>query len=150
MQNVQVEVKSMVEEECVQILMSLELTLLQTKVYLALSRTGKAKIETISKASNVVRQDVYRIMPALQKMGLAEKIVAAPIMYNPAPLKEGLSILLRHRAEEYVDLQKKAISLLNSFQDNNGITMLQEEPQLTISSGKMNTLKACIKEINAA
>jgi DNA polymerase III alpha subunit len=56
--------------------MDLGLTLLQAKIYLALSKTGKATIKTISKASNSARQDIYRIMPTLQKLGLAEKIIA--------------------------------------------------------------------------
>ncbi len=141
----------MVEDERVKILMDLGLTLLQAKVYLALSQTGKTKIATISKVSKIARQDIYRIMPTLQKLGLAEKIVTAPTMYKPTPIKEGLSILLRHRAEEYTELKEKTKSLFKSFQGNDcKIALQNEEPQLIIVTGKEKNRKTCIKEIQTA
>ena len=63
----------MIKDECAKILMDLGLTLLQAKAYLALSQLGKATVKTISKTANVARQDVYRVMLALEKLGLAEK-----------------------------------------------------------------------------
>ncbi|MCW4047841.1 MAG: hypothetical protein NWE99_09855 [Candidatus Bathyarchaeota archaeon] len=60
-------------DECVQTLMGLGLTLLQAKTYLALATLGKADVKMISKASNVARQDIYRVMPVLQKLGLGKK-----------------------------------------------------------------------------
>lgn len=97
----------MVEDERVQTLMNLGLTLLQAKIYLALAQAGKTKIETISKASNIARQDIYRIMPTLQKLGLAEKIVTTPTMYKATPIKEGYYLLLQNKTQEYTELRKK-------------------------------------------
>ena len=45
----------------------------QAKVYLAIAQLGLASVSQASKASNVRREDVYRIMPKLEKMGLIEK-----------------------------------------------------------------------------
>ncbi|MEX2723761.1 MAG: helix-turn-helix domain-containing protein [Candidatus Freyarchaeota archaeon] len=59
--------------EYIQTLTDLGLTFLQAKTYLNLAKLGKANVQTIAKASNVARQDIYRIMPSLQKLGLAEK-----------------------------------------------------------------------------
>jgi sugar-specific transcriptional regulator TrmB len=65
--------------------MDLGLTSLQAKTYLALVTLGKANVQTIAKASNVARQDVYQVMPTLQKLGLGEKIIAKPIIYEATP-----------------------------------------------------------------
>lgn len=62
--------------------MELGLTSLQAKIYLALAQTGNATIRNIAKNSKIARQDVYRIMPSLQKLGLAEQIVVSPTMYK--------------------------------------------------------------------
>jgi sugar-specific transcriptional regulator TrmB len=118
---------SIVQDEHVQTLMGLGLKFLQAKMYLALAKLGKADVKTISKASNVARQDIYRIMPTLEKLGLAEKIIANPTMYKATPIKEGLSILLQNRKEEIADLQKKTTSLINNFHANNIKINLQEE-----------------------
>ena len=97
----------MIEDECVQILTDLGLTLLQARTYFALSKLRKATIKTISKASNIARQDVYRIMPALEKLGLAEKIIATPTMYKATPIKEGIYFLLQKKTQQYNELKKK-------------------------------------------
>jgi sugar-specific transcriptional regulator TrmB len=63
----------MIQEKENQILMDLGLTCVQAKVYLTLIKLRNPTVKMISKISNVVSQDVYRIMPRLQKLGLAGK-----------------------------------------------------------------------------
>jgi sugar-specific transcriptional regulator TrmB len=125
----------MMRKEQIQMLMAFGLTSLQAKTYLALAKLGKADVKTIAKASKVARQDIYRIMPTLQKIGLGEKIISTPTMYKATPIREGLSILLQNREKEYGELQKKTISLINSFQEKNAKVVLQEDRvQFTITS----------------
>jgi sugar-specific transcriptional regulator TrmB len=141
---------AMTQDECVQALTDLGLTLLQTKVYLALSKAGKATIKTVAKSSNIARQDVYRIMPALQKIGLAEKMVAAPTMYKATPLKEGISILLQNRTREYIELQEEATKLLNSSHECNDETPVQDEgQQFSIISSETLLFKRLAEKDNA-
>ena len=128
-------------DEHIQTLMDLGLTLLQAKTYLTLATLGKAEVKTISKASNVARQDIYRIMPTLQKLGLAEQIIAKPTMYRATPIKEGLSILLQNRQKETAELQQKTRKLLNNFQRNNIITTLQEDSQFILISARTKFAK---------
>jgi sugar-specific transcriptional regulator TrmB len=132
---------SMIQDEHIQTLVELGLTLLQAKTYLALATLGKAEVKTISKVSNVVRQDIYRIIPTLQKLGLAEKIITTPAMYEATPIKDGVSILLQHRTREYTELQKKTRKLLNNFQKNKVITTLQEDSQFIFVSARTNFVK---------
>ncbi|MBN1244885.1 hypothetical protein JXA31_04765 [Candidatus Bathyarchaeota archaeon] len=122
-------------DDHIQTLAGLGLTLLQAKTYLALAKLGKTDVKTIAKASNVARQDIYRLMPTLEKLGLAEKIIAKPTTYNATPIKEGLSILLQNRKKEYAELQKKTKSLINNFHpDNAKINRQEENTQFKITS----------------
>ncbi len=127
----------MLLDEYVQTLMQLGLTLVQAKAYLALSRLENANIKTISKASNLARQDVYRIMPTLQKIGLVEQIIATPTKYKAVPLKNGISSLLERRAQEHAELQTKTLQLINSLHEDNAQiapSTTEEEPQFVITS----------------
>jgi sugar-specific transcriptional regulator TrmB len=123
------------DDEYIHTLTDLGLTLLQAKTYLALAKLGKAEVRTISKASNVARQDIYRIMLTLEKLGLVEKIIDTPTLYKAIPLRKGLLTLLQRRTEENAELQKKTRALINNFRDNNtGIAFHEDESQFTITS----------------
>ncbi len=105
------------DDSCIQTLMELGLTLLQATVYLTLVKLRKADAKRISKASNVARSDIYRIMPKIEKMGLAEKILGKPTMYEATPIKGALSILLQNKKKEYAEIEQKTGTLLNNFHD---------------------------------
>jgi sugar-specific transcriptional regulator TrmB len=132
----------MMQDEHIQTLIEFGLTFLQAKTYLALAKLGKANVKAIAKASNVARQDIYRIMPKLQKLGLSEKIVNKPTMYKATPINEALSILLQNRKNQYSELQKKSTSLINNFNAKNAkITLKEEETQFIITSEITRFLK---------
>ncbi|MCX8150816.1 MAG: hypothetical protein N3D85_04885 [Candidatus Bathyarchaeota archaeon] len=116
--------------------MDLGLTLVQAKAYLALCRLDCATIKSISKMSNLARQDVYRIMPSLQKMGLVEQVISNPTKYHAVPIKKGVYSLLQHHIEEQEKLTKKTTELLNHLKEDDLKTTFtaQEEPQLLIIS----------------
>jgi sugar-specific transcriptional regulator TrmB len=124
------------DEEYVQTLMGLELTLLQAKTYLALVKLGSADVKTISKISSVARQDIYRVIPKLQKLGLAEKVISTPTMYKAIPLKTGLSILLQQKIDENAELQEKTGALINDFEKHFDPekVVAEDEPQFIITS----------------
>ncbi|MEM3378563.1 MAG: helix-turn-helix domain-containing protein [Candidatus Bathyarchaeia archaeon] len=124
------------EDEYVQILTRLGLTFLQAKTYLALAKLGKADVKTISKASKIARQDIYRIMPALQNMGLVEKIVASPTLYKVTPVNESLGVLLENKTREFMELQIKMKYMLNNFKEKADEVASQEEEQFSIISSR--------------
>jgi sugar-specific transcriptional regulator TrmB len=115
------------KDEEVQTLTRLGLTFCQARVYLALVRSGIATAKTISKVSKVAREDVYRIMPMLQKLGLVEKAITSPSMFKAIPIQDGLSILLERRIEETSELQAKTKEVLQNLMEKNTKTTLQEE-----------------------
>jgi len=127
----------MVENEHVQILMDLGLTFLQAKVYLALSKTEQARIKVISKTASIARQDAYRVMPTLEKLGLAEKLLTTPATYKGSSLKEGYYLLLQNKAREHLELQKKTTALIKNLrEEKDNTTPQEEEPQFVITSSK--------------
>jgi sugar-specific transcriptional regulator TrmB len=84
-----------------QVLINLGLTLKQARVYLALANFGSSRIIEISKKSKVARPDVYPALEKLQQLGLVEKIIKNPPNYRAIPLKEGLSLLLEAKTNQY-------------------------------------------------
>jgi sugar-specific transcriptional regulator TrmB len=107
------------EEERIETLMSLGLTFCQAKVYLALVPNGSCTAKTLSRLSKVTRQDVYRIMPKLQKRGLVQKALTIPTEWEAAPIGEGVALLLERKNRQFLRLQEKTIELLSSFRENN-------------------------------
>jgi sugar-specific transcriptional regulator TrmB len=124
----------MIQDEYIQTLIDLELSLLQAKTYINLARLGEADVRTISKASSVARTDTYRVMLVLEKLGLAEKIIAKKTMYKATPIKEGISILLQNKKKEYAELEQKTGSLLNSLNDNDLQDIQVENQKFIITS----------------
>jgi sugar-specific transcriptional regulator TrmB len=138
------------DDDYIQRLMSLGLTLLQAKIYISLAKLKKAEIKKISKASNVARTDVYRVMPTLEKLGLAEKIIATPTVYKSTPTKEGLSLLLQKKKREYAELEKKTSALLSNFPDNVLQDLQEENSQFIITSEMTLLIKMHKKLIRSA
>jgi len=87
-------------ERNVEMLMGFGLTHNQAKVYIAIARLRLASVGQISKASKVRREDVYRILPKLEKMGLVEKLLGKPTKIRATPAEEALSILIKHEEDE--------------------------------------------------
>jgi len=48
---------------------------------------------------HVRREDVYRILPKLERLGLVEKLLGKPTRIRATPVKEALSILIKHEEE---------------------------------------------------
>jgi len=137
------------EDEPIQTLVSLGLTNLQAKVYLTLLKLGNtgADVRKISRASRIVRQDVYRILPTLQKIGLVDKIIATPTIYRPLPFEQGLSMLMKKKAEEFSEVQKKANYVLNNFNFGQDLETLEDASQFIITSERKIFLKRVKKDI---
>ena len=115
------------EDERIQTLMGLGLTFCQAKSYLTLVINGRCTAKTISRLSKVTRQDIYRIMPKLETLGLAQKVLSIPNEWKAAPINEGLAILLERKNKQFSELKKETTKLLNSFKENNKATESKEK-----------------------
>jgi sugar-specific transcriptional regulator TrmB len=134
------------KSEDVEALTCLGLTVLQAKVYLALTSSGKATIKTISKTANVARQDIYRLVAELQELGIVEKIIAAPNEFRAIPLRDGTNILLKRKQKENSDAHKKALKLIQRHKDENTNAQPEEEKPQFIMIPEKKALTLRLKE----
>ncbi len=112
----------MIRDDCkfIQILVRLGLTRLQAAVYFNLAKLGEADVKTISEASGVSRSGVYRVMPQLEGLGLAQKIIAPRTVYRATPLDEGSELLLEKEEQKTIELQERAMRLIEHLSESNG------------------------------
>lgn len=111
----------LLQDEAVQTLADLGLTVLQAKVYIALARLSTAPGRAIAKVAKVAPQDVYRILTELHEKGLVEKIISNPNKYRGIPLEEGVTILLQRRDRQTQELQESVFRILERIDvQNNG------------------------------
>jgi sugar-specific transcriptional regulator TrmB len=122
------------QDEIVQTLVNLKLTVVQAKVYIALAKLGTSTAKPITKEAHVASQDVYRVLGELQEKGLVQKLIAKPAMYKATPINEGLPILLQNKKEEYTEIEKQVKKVAKDFQENLNQNIEQEELQFSITS----------------
>jgi sugar-specific transcriptional regulator TrmB len=110
-----------IEDNYVQTLQAFGLSVVQAKTYLTLLKLQESDIKTIAANVGVARQEIYRTMPSLEKLGLTQKIIGKPITYKVTPLKDTLGILLEKQQEKVTDLQSKQEWMTTNFNaDNQG------------------------------
>jgi len=115
-------------EKDIEALAATGLTRTEAKVYLTCIRFERANARTIWKNSGVSRQDIYRVLAELQRKGLIEKIIAAPTEYRALPLKDGLIVLLKRKAQEYSMVEEKIRELLDRFKKDPEKKATSNEP----------------------
>jgi sugar-specific transcriptional regulator TrmB len=117
------------QDESLQVLTGLGLTVLEAKVYLTLVRIGETSAKTISKTSDVSQPDVYRVLSMLENHGLVEKIIAIPSRFKATPIDDGIAILLQRRDNQSALLHKKATELVQSYREKSAKTNTFHEEQ---------------------
>jgi len=113
----------------------LGLTSNQAKVYLALFRSGLSNAKGISENSGVARSDVYRVMAALEKLGLVEKIISQPCKFRAISIHDAFDILMERRKKVTSELQATTREIIDKLKDNNARTALEkDETQFSLFS----------------
>jgi sugar-specific transcriptional regulator TrmB len=96
------------DEENTNLLIGLGLTVNQAKVYLAVIKLSKTTVGQVANFSKVRREDVYRILPSLEKMGLIERLLGKPTEIRATRISDALSFLV---AEEKGKLDNKIVGM---------------------------------------
>ena len=124
-----------IEDIQVETLKNVGLSQVQARVYLNLAKLGTANIKTIASTANVARQDTYRIMSSLEKMGLAERVIAQTTMFTATPIRQGLNRILENKKKEYLESQKQIQRVFDHFYEKSNDTKgMQEDVKFTITS----------------
>ncbi len=111
----------------VKILTQLGLTVNQAKTYLALSKTRVATAKELSKSSSICAQDIYRIIPSLEELGLVEKVITSPSVFRAISPDKAIQSLLMGKEKEYLFLQKETLRLIKEISKNTENTSEQQE-----------------------
>jgi sugar-specific transcriptional regulator TrmB len=118
--------------------MGLGLSPNQAKVYQTILRLGNSTVIQIAKSSSVRREDVYRVLPALEKMGLTEKLLGKPAMIRATPVAGALTSLI---LDEKVKSDERIASMKAKFQEISKAKWVQP-----FAVGEQESLYALIPE----
>jgi sugar-specific transcriptional regulator TrmB len=139
------------QEEAIQALISLGLTVAQAKVYLALSRLDYATGREIANESGVRSPDIYRVLSELIEKSLVRKIIAAPNKFQAIPLFDGIKSLFFRRQEKTNELMQKTKEIIDTFKGKSDIFTAYEnksfilipkrEPVINLATKKLTTLQ---------
>jgi sugar-specific transcriptional regulator TrmB len=91
----------MINDEDTVLLLGLGLTVNQARVYLAILKLGKTTVGRVAKFSKVRREEVYRILPTLEKMVLIEKLLGKPSEIRATPISDALTYLVAEEKKEF-------------------------------------------------
>ena len=118
-------------------LKELGLTNNQARTYLALLQAGPTTAKELAKTSKIARPDIYRILPALEKEGLVEKLMTRPASFEAVPPVYVLPTLLKHKTTKQYALKKKTKQLLSDLRNNHSKKEgLGTDTEFTIVPGK--------------
>jgi sugar-specific transcriptional regulator TrmB len=108
-------------DDNVKTLEDLGLTLSQAKVYVNAAKLGKAKARDLWEKSGVGRQEIYRILDELLKMGLIEKQISSPSRFQAVPISTGALMLLNRKHEGILKLETEARKLIREKETKEGV-----------------------------
>jgi sugar-specific transcriptional regulator TrmB len=106
----------MSNDENTDLLLGLGLTLNQAKVYIAILKLQKTTVGKVAKVSRVRREDVYRILPTLEKMGLIERLLGKPTEVRATLISDSLTSLVaeeKNRSEERLTGMRSMVQKLS-------------------------------------
>ena len=87
-------------EDSAKLLSEFGLTYYEAIVYITTLKIGVTTAGKIAKQANIRREEVYRTIPKLEKVGLIERILGRPAKVKALPLEEGLNALFEMKEEE--------------------------------------------------
>jgi sugar-specific transcriptional regulator TrmB len=144
-------VELILRKKDIETLGALGLTVLQAKIYLTLCKTEEANIITLSKLTNIARQEIYRVINELQNRFLVEKVLAKPVRYKCVPIEEAVPHLLHQINEERSKLNNTATQLIERYRSQNRKPFQQEnENKFLLIPEKVSLSRRIKKAIEAS
>jgi sugar-specific transcriptional regulator TrmB len=113
------------QEDIVENLTSFGFTVNQAKVYLSIVQSGKTRVGRISRNTQLHRQDIYKLLPKLEKMGLITKTIDKPFMIEAIPIDKALESLISKEKEK---ANRKITDLETHLKEM--VAAIQQQPHL--------------------
>jgi sugar-specific transcriptional regulator TrmB len=111
----------LIQEDLVKKLTRFGFTINQAKVYLSIIQSRGISAGKIAKVTQLHRQDIYKILPILEKRGLVTRTIAKPFKIQAVPVETALYQMVlneREKAQEKImNLEIHLKELVNSLGD---------------------------------
>ena len=129
----------MIEKKDITTLVKLGLTVNQAKTYLANLKTGPCTAKKLAQTTDIAIQDIYRVMPRLQELGLEQKIITKPTTFKANSIKKTIPRLLQQKKLEHNNLHKESLALTNKQTYNIQTRLIEKDvSKFLIISGKQS------------
>ena len=112
------------------------ITRTQAKIYIALNALGMASVSETAYLSGIRREEIYRIMPELERLGLATRRLGTPRMFQaigPKPVLENLlKIKLEAMKAETSNLRQKKRGLTARMKTASTMKIEEKEQSIEV------------------
>ncbi len=102
-------------EELIDSLCKFGLTTKQARAYLSIAINVKLRVPEIAKLTRIHEQDVYKILPRLEQMGLISKTATKPIIVKALPLEIAFKGIIKKQQENLHDSKKNTREIIESI-----------------------------------
>ncbi len=120
----------------------------QAKVYIALVGLGTCTAKKVWKVSGVSREETYRKLNELQKLGFIERVFANPFRFKAVPLEFTITKLLKCKAEEISNLQIETDELIKDFAEKRKNEDIEaEKPEIVLIPEQRPLLEKAREEL---
>jgi sugar-specific transcriptional regulator TrmB len=86
----------------------------------------------VSRYAQVARQDIYRILTELHRLGLVEKVISTLTRFAAIPIQNVVAALLERRIKETCELQERTKELIQRVNNKAKTTIPQENPHFVL------------------
>jgi sugar-specific transcriptional regulator TrmB len=125
------------------------LTVNQAKIYLTIIQAVSISVSKIAESTGLHRQDIYKILPKLEKMGLITKTLGAPTIVKAIPVKKALRNLVSLEKKEFSSRIAQMETSLKELSNTLG-TLHETEPPLEEGEPSFTLLTKENEIMNAA
>lgn len=126
-------------DEVISLLGNFELDKNEAMLYIALTQTGSATVNTISAKLGVDKGRIYRSLHRLQNLGLVSASFSNPTTCYAAEPDKALTELIKRKEEQLLTMQKTANKIVKEvMQFKNPHDSLSQIPSLYIIQGRPN------------
>ena len=109
-------------KDLVQRLIAFGLSVNQAKVYLSIVNSTEANVSSIASGTKIHQQDVYKILPKLEDMGLITKTVEHPLVIRAIPPEKALKHIItieQEKAAKKIKRLKQTVKALTEAIEKN-------------------------------
>ncbi len=142
------------DEDLVQELLAFGLSVNQAKAYLSIIQSAlQATVNTISATTKIHQQDVYKILPKLEKMGLITKTVERPVAIKAIPPEKALNYIIvveQQKANQKIKHLKRTAKALAQAIEKTQKQNQTDQEQMGIQAVFLTTDNAVNNKLNAA